>query len=115
MPQDARNRRPSHSLSVFLEQTTDDKPLGILRASHPQRVQGSEVVQHKERRMLIKVRPSWVDSELSDMSANTNPSKLPVTDPNLAVFYISNNSSAGIPLGFWWVIAGWQGLEEVRL
>lgn len=49
---------------------------------------------------LIKVRPSGVDSELSDMSANTSPCKLPVTDPNLAVFNISLKSSAGIPVGF---------------
>lgn len=44
--------------------------------------------------VLIKVRPPRVDSDLSDMSANTRPRKLPVTDPNLAVFNISNNSSA---------------------
>lgn len=49
---------------------------------------------------MIKGRPSWLDSELSDMSANPSPRKLPVTDPNLAVFNISNNSSAGLSLGF---------------
>lgn len=85
---------------VFLEQTTDDKPLGILRATHPQRVQVSEDVLHEERWVLIKVGPSRVDSELSDMSANTSPCKLPVTDPNLAVFNISNDSSAAISLVF---------------
>lgn len=78
-PQYAINKQPPphphppYSLSVFLEQTTDDKPLGILRATHPERVQVSEVVQHEERRFLIKARPSWVDSELSDMSANASP------------------------------------------
>lgn len=68
--------------------------------------------------MLIKVRPSWVDSELSDISTNTSRCKLLVTDPNLAVFNISNKSSAGIPLGFSAVRevgAGWQGLREVSL
>lgn len=114
-PQGARNRL-SHSLSVFLQQTTDDKPLGILRATHPQRVQVSEGVLHKERRVLIKVRPSRVDSELSDMSAHTSPCKLAVTDPNLAVFNISRDSSAGVSLGFSAlrkVRAEWRGLEAV--
>lgn len=118
IPQDARNRRPSHSLSVFLEQTTHDKPLGILRATHPQRVQVPEVFHHKKRWMLIKGRPSRVDSDLSDMSANTSPCKSPFTDPNSAVFNISNDSFAGISLGFsalTKVRAVWQALEEVRL
>ncbi len=115
---DARNRRPSHSLSVLFEQTTDDKPLGILRATHPQQVQVPEVVHHKETWMLIEVRHGLVDSDLSDVSADTSPCKSPVTDPNLAVFNIPRNSSAGTSLGLSAlrkVRAVWQGLEEVRL
>lgn len=61
-------------------------------------MQISEVVQHEEGLALIKGRPSRLDSELSDMPANPSPGKLPVTDPNLAVFNISNNSSLGSPL-----------------
>lgn len=83
------NRCPSQSLSGFLEQPTEDKPRGILRVTHT-----------PTEEALIKVRPSRVDSELSDMSANTSPCKLPVTDPNLAVFNVSLKSSAGIP-GLW--------------
>lgn len=98
-PRDARNKRPSHGLSVFLEQTTDDKPVGILRATHPSAWFKSRLFDQGERVVLIKVRPPWVDSDLSDMPANTHPCKLPVTDPNLAVFNISNNSSAAISLG----------------
>lgn len=51
---------------------------------------------HSEWWVLVKERPSWVDS---GQPANTSSDKLLLTDPNLAVFNISNISSAGLPVG----------------